>query len=414
MSRKHKRRRHRPGNIKNDPVYNPFPQSGLVKQFEPYIRKVVTQFAKAYPHTPRQDLLFRAIELAFAAEKTFKPELGFSFATHLGGFERRGRLKELHRLNDQFLKEQGAPIYRTKEDLAHEEAEEVGEPTDAVNFAGGGNGVRLLFDLQWWEALLSDVVRFIDPGPDRRRQRWFSKASGHFSKAGGHCDNGTSLAEGQIPTTKLRHRLKLGTQLRKSDNARAVHERISRDVPEVIKQQPPGPSLMGWIMAVIDHQIRRQREADDEAQKRLRGDHSPTLLEAVRNAIDLKFYKGRKPPRFLPQYMPMARLDDAYSHQDGSNGESDWKRTMHDTIAAGREGMALEQEMQEALAKAAAIRPTLTNKTDIEMLDSLVARLRGDVRGGLSAIAEEIGITKGAASKAFQRLKKRAAEKYPR
>ena len=84
---------------------------------------------------------------------------------------------------------------------------------------------------------------------------------------------------------------------------------------------------------------------------------------------------------------------------------------MPDTIAAGREGMALEQEMQEALAKAAAIRPTLTNKTDI---DSLVARLRGDVRGGLSAIAEEIGITKGAASKAFQRLKKRAAEKYPR
>jgi hypothetical protein len=100
----------------------------------------------------------------------------------------------------------------------------------------------------------------------------------------------------------------------------------------------------------------------------------------------------------------MARLDDAYSHQDGSNGESDWKTTLHDTIAAGRGGMALEQEVQEALAKAAAIRPT-------EMLDSLVARLRGNSEGGLTKIAQEIGITKGAASKAFQRLKKRAGEK---
>ena len=47
----------------------------------------------------------------------------------------------------------------------------------------------------------------------------------------------------------------------------------------------------------------------------------------------------------------MARLDDAYSHQDGSNGQSDWKTTLHDTIAAGRGGMAFGREMQEALYK---------------------------------------------------------------
>jgi hypothetical protein len=277
-----------------------------------------------------------------------------------------------------------------------------------VNFAGGGNGARLLFDLQWWEALLSDIVSFIAPGPAWRKQRWHS-LSGHWF-ASGDSDN-ANLVEGELPTTKLRHRVKLGTQLRKGDNARGVHKRISQDLPQVIKQQQPSSTLIGWLMAVVDHGIRRQREADDEAQKRQAGDHSPTFLEAIRNAIDVKFYKGRKPPRHLPQYMPMARLDDAYSHQDGSNGESDWKTTLHDTIAAGRGGMALEQEMQEALAKAAAIRPTLTNKTDIEMLDSLVARLRGNSEGGLTKIAQEIGITKGAASKAFQRLKKRAGEK---
>jgi hypothetical protein len=104
--------------------------------------------------------------LAFAAEKTFKPEFGFKFPTYLGGFYRDGRLKELHRLHDQLEREQGVEVYRTKQDLAHEEADEAGEPTDPVNFARGGNGVRLLFDLQWWEALLSDIVRHIDPGSD--------------------------------------------------------------------------------------------------------------------------------------------------------------------------------------------------------------------------------------------------------
>jgi hypothetical protein len=72
MSRKRKRRNRRPGNIKNDPLYDPFPKAGLVRQYELYIRKVVRQFAKAYPHILLQDLLFRAVELASAAEKTFK------------------------------------------------------------------------------------------------------------------------------------------------------------------------------------------------------------------------------------------------------------------------------------------------------------------------------------------------------
>jgi hypothetical protein len=64
MSRKHKRRRkHRPGNIKDDPAYNPFPKSGLVKQYEPYIRSVVGEFCRRYPDIRREDFLHRAIEL---------------------------------------------------------------------------------------------------------------------------------------------------------------------------------------------------------------------------------------------------------------------------------------------------------------------------------------------------------------
>jgi hypothetical protein len=368
-----KRKKYKPreGNIK-DEIFDPFPKTGLVKQFEQYIRKVVGEFAKAYPRVSRQDFEFRAVELALAAEKTFKPGLGYSFATRLGGFARDGRLKELHRLHDKLKQDDGVEIYRTAEDLAHERAEEQGEPTDPVNFAGGGNGIRLVFDLQWWETLVSDIVNYIPPV-------W----------------------------STLRHRLKLGLQLRQSDNVAAVQERISADLPQVVRQQPRGPILLGWIRAVIDHLIRRQREADNEAEKRLAGDYSPTFLEAARNAADVKFYKGRSPPRYQPKYMPMARLDDAYRHQ-GSDGEN-WKTTLHDTIADGRDHMSHEQEVQKVLAYAEAKRPTLTNPTDIAVLDGVVAQLKGgrvDTKSTLSDIAKDIGVTKGAASKSAARLRK--------
>ena len=59
----------------------------------------------------------------------------------------------------------------------------------------------------------------------------------------------------------------------------------------------------------------------------------------------------------------------------------------------------------------AAIRPELTNKSDIDMLDALEARLRGEADGGLVEVAKEIGITKGAASKVVRRLKRAVGRK---
>ncbi len=182
-------------------------------------------------------------------------------------------MKELHRLHDQLEASEGVKIYRTKEDLAFEEAEEAGEPTDPVNFAGGGNGVRLLFDLQWWEARISNIVRHVAHGPIDRIVPWprlaQSEAKTRRAKLEAKLAGGKpQLVDGKMPTTKQRHRLKLGTQLGAGDNAGAVHERISANLPEVIKQQPAEPWLLGWIRAVVDHLIRRQREADDEAQKK--------------------------------------------------------------------------------------------------------------------------------------------------
>lgn len=84
------------------------------------------------------------------------------------------------------------------------------------------------------------------------------------------------------------------------------------------------------------------------------------------------------------------------------------KRSLHDTIAAEDQAKRDDEERQAALEHAAAVRPKLTNKNDIAMLDRLIERLKGTSSGGLSQMAKEIGVTKGAGSKIADRL----AEKF--
>src|SRR5215471_15310486 len=101
---KRPKRKRKPGNIAAVKVYDPFPRSGLVKQFEQRIRNEVGKYCKQYPDLSRQRLLFRAVEIALAAEKAFKPGLG-SFATYV-----TWRLKELHRLHDEDEKGNTSPV----------------------------------------------------------------------------------------------------------------------------------------------------------------------------------------------------------------------------------------------------------------------------------------------------------------
>lgn len=68
-------------NIKNDPNYDPFPKTGLVRQFKNAILGELTLFLKKYPKVSKQDALFKFVELAIDAEKRFKPELSYSFWT---------------------------------------------------------------------------------------------------------------------------------------------------------------------------------------------------------------------------------------------------------------------------------------------------------------------------------------------
>jgi hypothetical protein len=78
-------------NIKVDPAYDPFPKSGLVKQYEPFIRAEVSKFCGQFPWVRYDDVLIEAVKLADQAAKRFNPDLGNDFSTLL-----RHYLKKLY------------------------------------------------------------------------------------------------------------------------------------------------------------------------------------------------------------------------------------------------------------------------------------------------------------------------------
>src|SRR5215831_3733113 len=136
------------GNIKAESAYDPFPRSGLVKQFEPFIRKEVGKFCKRYPKLRRDDVLFEAIRLALTAEKKFNPKLGYDFSTPL-----RHHLKGLHR-----FAEREARLHRVNVALVDDgfqKAQEAKEAKEAKTpdgkFYPGPNGPRFTQDFEWME-----------------------------------------------------------------------------------------------------------------------------------------------------------------------------------------------------------------------------------------------------------------------
>jgi hypothetical protein len=100
---------------------------------------------------------------------------------------------------------------------------------------------------------------------------------------------------------------------------------------------------------------------------------------------DVAFYRGRKPPRFLPSHMPVARLDDAYSHDD------DWASKLCPA------GTGLEP-IEAVMAAIEAEKPFL-DKTDAYVLDWMVKQDRA-----LTQAAADIGMTKGGFSKRVRKL----------
>jgi hypothetical protein len=326
-------------------TYDPFPKTGLIKQYESLIRGEVVRFCKKYPRVGMTGALIEAVWLAFQAEQTFKPELG-TFGTHL-----RHALRGLYRgLIEREQKHEGTPT-ETRAQRRQREAGEKNTPPRQLNLSGAGNGARLTWDLQHGA---------FDPNS--------------------------------------RPRLFFGTRLHSGgeSHARGVLERVNPDVRTLLDIHRQSDSkFVGRMRAVLAHQERRQREAEAEAEN-----NAPVFLEPLSLRVDVVPYRGGKRPKFLPTYLPMARLDDSYTHEDG------WVGTLHDIIASGAPVSSAEQEDRDIQAAVEAERPFLSD-SERHMLDFAIDP--GDrTQSGAGA---EIGLSKGGASKALSRALTRLASR---
>ena len=356
MSRKKKRKQRR-DNIEAKSYYDPFPKSGLVKQYEPFIRKHVGEFCKYHPGLDRNGVLFEAVQIAIQAEKRFKPELGYDFSTFL-----RNYLKGLGRYTEKeasFNYVPWSPEERRSNELFDEAEKREAAPIPAPDFLSSFNGARVFFDHQW------------------------------------------------IDKDGKRHRVGAGFQLIGADPAhsRGVTERASPDLKTLLGIEPQlSSTLIGRMRAVIDHNERRLREADQEAENCQNGDYGPVFFDAADQKADVKFYKGRRPPQFRQERKLMARLDDAYSHDDG------WVSKLSDTVASGGSISEVKNQQppdEHMIVEAATAERPFLSKHEMAMLDWLLGLLYGADRRSLVQFAADQDVSRGYAPELKERVIKK-------
>jgi hypothetical protein len=221
------------GNVEAGSYYDPFPKSGLVKQYEPFIRKEVGEFCKRWQTLSRDDVLSWAVEIAIGAEARFKPELGYDFSMFL-----RNHLKGLSRFAERETALHYVPL-SAEEKRAIEEAEEreaAENRTPEGKFLGGANGARVTLDVQSMEG----------ESADKRRR---------------------TVLRVQLASTMADHILPLWE--RASPDVKFIAERIS------------DPAIRcAYLRALLDHQERRQDEINQEAENEQRGQFGSIFLEA--------------------------------------------------------------------------------------------------------------------------------------
>jgi DNA-directed RNA polymerase specialized sigma subunit len=114
-------------NFKDEARYNPWPKTGLVARYKPFILKRAKRFHEYNPQIPWEGIVTDAIRLTWEASQAFKPELGHDFSTYLR-----------HRLWGGLLDHYGIQSRKRRDPP---------EPLAALDFTGGANGARLTIDI---------------------------------------------------------------------------------------------------------------------------------------------------------------------------------------------------------------------------------------------------------------------------
>jgi hypothetical protein len=382
-------------NIKPDRTFDPFPRHPcLVNKYRDRIGNEVASFQRRYPNVPREAILIEAVRLAMRAEHLFKPGRGVSFATYV-----TYRLKELHRFCEKWDGHEQIRIYEDPAFKAWQDDQERGGTPREIDFGGSNAPQRLRFDWQWaiYEAL-NDLVNYFThrpPGGNRRPNKNILPSRGALRPG---------IVEPPPPPPldtvwrRIKKRCRVVFGLSTHSNARALADRIN-ELRGILPDQEPSERFGGVLAAAVDHLERRQREADNEAEKRAAGDHSPTFLEAER-LTDVQWnVRAKQPPRFAPKYVPTCSLQDAWSVPGDENGE---RIDLSERIASP--GPSPEPSIVEAITRIEAAKPFLSPRENTAANEA-IAVLRGG-KFSINTLAAKLGVTKGAASKIWQRMTK--------
>lgn len=380
-------------------IYDHFPKSGLVKQYEPFIKKWCSNFAGQYPHLEMADILSDAVAIAFEAEKKFKPQLDYDFSTLL-----RHHLKGMHRSAQKATGEQQS---RAMSDADYAREMALDNPPMPVLRLPGGKRPRLIFDLSWGtlRRWFGPFIKFFDHpnwssdrSQDIRKSRKLGQSrdgaplSGRFTTQ--------SFAEDPLPVEQ-RHRLVAG--IKPGGNVVATYKRISEELRALLPLLRPTPTVAGWLRAVMDHQERRQREADWEAT---RSYHDRVLLDAEPNAR-VKFAQPRRPFRLIKRYLGFVSVQMRVGKSQYENGPLSQGMTLGDVLPDGLatpEENLITAEQRDILNQAKnAIRPSLT-ENEAKILDNLDAHRS---HGWKADLAREMGVTDSAVSKMEGRVTER-------
>src|SRR5262245_33201383 len=119
---------------------DPFPKTGLTKQYEPFIRKRAGEICSKWPGSVFHEVLNDLVRLSIEAEPHHNSEKG-SFATLLFW-----RFKRITRL---LKKSTPGPSKEQREAARAEARQRKAEEATAPVVYRGGNGTRITIDRQW-------------------------------------------------------------------------------------------------------------------------------------------------------------------------------------------------------------------------------------------------------------------------
>jgi RNA polymerase sigma factor (sigma-70 family) len=316
-------------NIKADPAYDPFPKSGLVKQYEPFIRAEVNKFCQQFPWKRYDDVLIEAVRLADQAAKRFNPELGYDFSTLL-----RHYLKKLYA-----MQEEETGWSHAKPDDWHQDQERSPDPI----FPAGANGTRVAFDRRNWS------------GDDKRR--------------------------GVVIGFRLRNNIEV--------NSMGFIDRLSAALG--VLGYDGGPGADGRLKAAIDHFERVHREQEAEAEDRRFGIYEPTFLEARRVPLHLQRYEARTPRQsglFPTKDNGREHWEEDWQQSLGTILYAKPSQTR--LRSRGLSGNEIDDAEDQFERAGEALRPFLTPDERV-VLDWIGDRMFGDGHKSADELADEIG-----------------------